>query len=290
MKNPTFVITRAIAVAATISVAPIFSATAQNQDQLARGKYLVESIGGCGNYHTARGGPMKGVPLAGGNAFGGPKAPFHSYATNITPDRETGIGAWTDDQIVRAIREGRRPDGSIIGPPMAIEFFSRFSDNDVKAMVAYLRMVKPVKNKTPKAVFKMKLRPGHAVDNVPDVSRSDKVAYGQYLVRIGHCMECHTTMDKGRLLMKTHYGAGGRTFRGPWGESVAANITQDRETGIGAWTDAQIKHAIAKGKRHDGSGLRPPMCYRCYDRMTDADLDAVVAYLRTVKPIRNAVR
>jgi mono/diheme cytochrome c family protein len=149
MKNPTFVITRAIAVAATISVAPIFSATAQNQDQLARGKYLVESIGGCGNCHTARGGPMKGVPLAGGNAFGGPKAPFHSYATNITPDRETGIGAWTD---------------------------------------------------------------------------------------------------------------------------------------------AQIKHAIAKGKRHDGSGLRPPMCYRCYDRMTDADLDAVVAYLRTVKPIRNAVR
>ncbi len=233
---------------------------------------------------------MKGVPLAGGNSFGGPKAPFHSFATNITPDRDTGIGNWTDAQIVTAIREGKRPDGSIIGAPMAIEFFSHFSDNDVKAMVSYLRTVKPVVNKVPASKYRMKLRAGHPVANVPDVPRSNKVAYGEYLVQIGHCMECHTTMDKGRLLMKTHLGADGRSFRGPWGESIAANITQDRETGIGAWTDEQIKRAITEGKRHDGSGLRPPMCYHCYDRMTADDLDAVVAFLRTVKPVRNSVR
>ena len=79
------------------------------------GAYLVKGIAGCGNYHTARGGPMKRIELAGGNSFGGPKAPFKSYAPNITPDLGTAIGAWANAQLVTAIREGKRPDGSAIG-------------------------------------------------------------------------------------------------------------------------------------------------------------------------------
>ncbi len=260
------------------------------QDALARGKYLVEGIGGCGNCHTAWAGPMKGVTLAGGNRFGGPNAPFESWASNITPDRETGIGTWSDAQIVTAIREGKRPDGSLIGPPMAIEFFRHFSDDDVKAIVAFLRTVKPVKNRTPKARFGMKLRPGHPAGKVADILPANKVDYGQYLVRVGHCMECHTPLVKGRLQMKTAMGAGGRSFNGPWGESIAANITQDRETGIGGWTDDQIRQAIRKGIRPDGTRLRPPMCFGCYDSMTDSDLDAMVVYLRTVKSVRNPLR
>ena len=233
---------------------------------------------------------MKGVPLAGGNKFGSPKAPFESYATNITPDRETGIGKWTDAQIVTAIREGKRPDGSIIGPPMAIEFFRNFSDRDAKAMVAFLRTVKPVKNTTPKAVFRKKLRPGHPAGKVADTSPGNQISYGNYLVQVGHCMECHTPMVRGKPDLKNRMGAGGRSFRGRWGKSIAANITQDKKTGIGSWTDAQIKSAISKGVRHDGTGLRPPMCFRCYDKMTDSDLNAVVAYLRTVKAVSNKLR
>jgi mono/diheme cytochrome c family protein len=260
------------------------------QSLVAKGKYLVEGIGGCGNCHTARGGPMKGVNLAGGNSFGGPKAPFKSYAPNITPDPETGIGNWSDTQIITAIREGKRPDGSVIGPPMAIDFYKYMSDNDAKAIVAYLRTVKPVKHKTPKSEYRIPLHPGKPVGNVPDVSPSDKIAYGEYQVRIGHCMECHSPMVKGHPDLKNRLGAGGRTFRGPWGESVAANITPHKGTGIGAYTDAEIKRVITKGIKKDGTKLRPPMCTRCYDKMTEADLDAMVAYLKSIKPIKNELK
>ena len=97
-------------------------------------------------------------------------------------------------------------------------------------------------------------------------------------------------MVKGHPDLKKRLGAGGREFKGPWGEVKSANITQDKATGIGGWTDAQIKRAITKGVRHDGTKLRPPMCYRCYTTMTAADIDAVISYLRTVKPIRNELR
>lgn len=250
-----------------------------------QGKYLVDGIGGCGNCHTPRGGPMKGKFLAGGSSFGGPKAPFKSYAPNITPDKETGIGNWTDAQLITAIREGKRPDGSVIGPPMAIEFYHGMSDTDVKAIVAFLRTVTPVKHATPKSVYRIPLHAQKPAGHVADVSPSNKIAYGDYLVRVGHCMECHTPLVRGRLVMDM-VGSGGRAFPGPWGKSISANITPDKETGIGGWTDAQIKRAIQKGKRHDGAGLRPPMCFRCYDQMTDGDLDAVVAYLRTIKAIK----
>ncbi len=248
------------------------------------GKYLVDGIAGCGNCHTPRGGPMKGKFLAGGNSFGGPKAPFKSYAPNITPDNDTGIGKWTDAQLVTAIREGTRPDGSVIGPPMAIEFYHGMSDRDTKAIVAYLRTVPAIKHDTPKSVYRIPLHAQKPAGKVADVSPNDKVRYGDYLVRIGHCMECHTPLVRGRPVAGMT-GSGGRSFKGPWGEAISANITPDKDTGIGGWTDAQIKHAITKGKRHDGTRLRPPMCYRCYDNMSDADVDAVIASLRAMKPI-----
>lgn len=266
------------------------TAPAAAQSMVERGKYLVEGIGGCGNCHTARGGPMKGVTLAGGNRFGNPKGPFVSYSPNITPDKETGIGSWTDAQIATAIREGKRPDGSVIGPPMAIEFFKHISDDDVKAMVAYLRTVKPVKHKVPKSKYKIPLHANAPVSGVVAPPKTDKVAYGKYLVTFGHCMECHSPMVRGKVQVETMMGAGGRTFEGPWGESISANITPDKSTGIGNWTDAQIKRAITRGVRADGTKLRPPMCFRCYAKMTSADLDAIIAYLHTIAPKKHDVR
>ena len=112
---------------------------------------------------------------------------------------------------------------------------------------------------------------------------ADPVKRGFYLVTIGHCMECHTKTPAGTDF-KNSLGKGGEEFKGPWGVAVARNITSHKEKGIGAWTDAEIKAAITQGKRRDGTPLKPPMGYPLYATMTDADLSAIVAYLRTVPP------
>jgi mono/diheme cytochrome c family protein len=112
----------------------------------------------------------------------------------------------------------------------------------------------------------------------------DPVKRGFYLVTIGHCMECHTPREKGRNDFANSLGKGGERFDGPWGVSVSRNITSHPTAGIGSWSDAQIKRAITQGVRKDGSKLRPPMGFEWYARMTDADLGAIVAYLRTVPP------
>ena len=95
---------------------------------------------------------MKGKALAGGSKFGGAKAPFESYSANLTSDKETGLGNWTDAQIVLAIREGVRPDGSIVGVPMPTELYRHLSDRDVNAIVAYLRSLPPIEHKVPENV------------------------------------------------------------------------------------------------------------------------------------------
>ena len=113
---------------------------AQKQTPLERGKYLMDSIVACGNCHLQRGAqgePLFDKGLSGGMVFDEP--PFKAYAANITPDAATGIGKWTDAQLAKAIREGVRPDKSIIGPPMPIEFYRHLSDADLAAIIAYLR-------------------------------------------------------------------------------------------------------------------------------------------------------
>jgi mono/diheme cytochrome c family protein len=268
-----------------------FAPQASAQNLLKRGEYLVQGIAGCGNCHDPRGGPAEGKALAGGFMIKTPA--FTAYVPNITPDTDTGIGKWTDGQIEKAIREGVRPDGTIIGPPMPIELYRGMSDTDVKAIVAYVRSVPAVRNVVQKSEFRMPLPAsyGPPVSGVPDVSRTDKVAFGAYLAGpVGHCIECHTPMDKGQRDYVNKLGQGGEVFDGPWGVTVSANITSDRVTGIGAWTDAEIKKAITEGIRPNGEALRPPMAYALYKNVTDDDMDAIVAYLRTIKPITNIVK
>ncbi len=253
---------------------------------LERGKYLMESIVACGNCHTPMGpqGPLPGRELAGGmefqEGFGIARTP------NITPDRETGIGAWTDEQIVLAIREGKRPDGSIIGPPMPIALYRGMADSDVNAIVAYLRQVKPVANKVEKSSYTVPLPPsyGPPVGEVVAPPPSDKVAHGAYLAGpLGHCIECHSTPnEKGIPDFVNRTGGGGMMFKGPWGVSHAANITP---SALRDWSDAQIKAAITEGVRRDGSRLNPPMAFAFYRNMRADDLDALVAYLRALKPL-----
>lgn len=281
-------ISRAVRLASFICVSlSLAGATpAWSETPLERGKYLMDTIVACGNCHTPQGpnGPEAGKELAGGTLFD--EAFGKAYAPNITPDAETGIGKWTDAQIIAAIREGKRPDGSIIGPPMPIALYRGMSDRDVKAVVAYLRTVKPVSNKVAKSTYKVPLPPsyGPPVTKVTAPSPSDKVKYGAYLAGpAGHCIECHSSPnDKGIPDFKSKAGGGGLSFNGPWGTSYAANITP---TGIGKWSDAAVKAAITTGVRPDGTRLKPPMAFHYYKGIKPRDIDAIVAYLRTLKPL-----
>lgn len=256
---------------------------------LERGAYLMRGVVACGNCHTPKGpkGEIPGMELAGG--FKMEEVPFTAIAPNITPDAETGIGKWTDNQIIAAIREGRRPDGSIVGPPMPIELYRGLSDRDVKAIVAYLRTVKPVRNKVKKSVYRMPLPKsyGPPVGHVADVPRNDPVRYGAYLAGpAGHCIECHTPLVKGRRDFKNQLGRGGQEWKGPWGVSVARNITPHPDEGIGNWSDAEIKRVITTGMGKDGARRFPPMAFPYYRNISDTDLNAIVAYLRSLKPLR----
>lgn len=253
---------------------------------LARGKYLVEGVVACGNCHIARG--AKGEPLfdkglSGGMAFDDPA--FNALAPNITPDMETGIGKWTDAQLAKAIREGIRPDKSVIGPPMPIEFYRHFSDSDLTAIIAYLRAQPPVKNLVAKSKYNMPLPPayGPPITSVKAPPTSDKRAYGEYLANIGHCMECHTPRDAKGMLQHDKLGAGGQKIPGPWGESVSRNLTP-HPTGLKVWTDAQIVKAVREGVDRDGKPYKPPMSFAFYKSISDADMAALVAYLRSLKP------
>ena len=258
---------------------------ARAETLLERGAYLANGIVACGNCHTQQtpNGPVEGMELAGGLLIDFPE--FTVHTPNITPDPETGIGNWTDEQIITAIREGRRPNGKIIGPPMPIELYRDMSDDDARAIVAYLRSVKPVRNAVAPSEYRIPLPPsyGPPVGAVPAVSRDDKVTYGAYLAGpLGHCIECHTPMaPDGVRDFENQLGAGGFVFYGPWGTSVSANITP---AGLGDWTDDQIKTLITTGVRPDGSHLLPPMGIYYYKNMAPRDLDAIVAYLRSLPP------
>jgi mono/diheme cytochrome c family protein len=262
----------------------VAAGTAEAQTPLERGTYLMRSIVACGNCHTPKGpdGDIADMELAGGFVI--EDGPFKAVASNITPDEETGIGTWTDAEIITAIREGKRPDGTVIGPPMPIGFYRHMSDADAEAIVAYLRSVPPIRNEVPASEYDIPLPEsyGPPVGEVSAPSPDDQVAYGEYLSNIGHCMECHTPMGEGGMPdYANRFGAGGFPFNGPWGTSVSANITP---AGIGHYSDEELKAVIRTGVRPDGSKLLPPMPVSYYAGVTDADMDALVAYLRSLPP------
>ena len=255
---------------------------------LERGDYLVNGIANCGNCHSLHNpdGTLSGPALAGGDAIFGPG--FTAYPPNLTPDRHTGLGGWTENQIVTALREGRTPTGRVIRPPMPVAFYRTMSDRDAHAIAAYLRSLTPVEHAVPASHYDPPLPSGYgpAVGSVPEPDHDGGVAYGSYLVRMGHCMLCHTPLDaQGRPDVAHRSGAGGLVLRGAFGAIVAPNITPDVTSGIGGWTDQQIKDALIRGMRPDGSLLAPPMPWRYLATMRGQDIDAIVAYLRTLQPI-----
>jgi mono/diheme cytochrome c family protein len=283
MRNTTI----AMAVAAAVAL-PSLLQGARAETPVERGSYLVNTIMTCANCHSPKGPPaaVAGKDFSGGLTFDEP--PFKVTAPNITPDKETGIGTWSDADIKKLLLTGVRPNGVQIAEVMPTSFYPILTPGDLNAIVAYLRTLKPVRNKVPDPIYKIAL-PHHIVPGAEkaftQADLKDKLKRGRYLATIGHCLECHTPFVKGAHDFKSSLGKGGREFPGPWGVSKSRNITSSKTAGLGSWTDAEIKTAITHGKDKDGTPLKGPMGYQYYAKMTDADLDAVIAFVRTLPAI-----
>jgi mono/diheme cytochrome c family protein len=268
-------------------VAVALGGSAAAQPSAERGKYLVNTIMTCANCHSPKGPPaaVAGKDFSGGLSWDEP--PFKVTAPNITQDKETGIGEWTDVEIKTMLLTGKNRHGIQEAEVMPTAFYPILVPSDVDSIVAYLRTLKPVKNKVADPIYKIAL-PHHAFPGAEKAyapaDLDDKLKRGFYLATIGHCMECHTPFRAGGggRDFQNSLGKGGAEFPGPWGVVKSRNITSSKTAGIGDWTDAEVKEAIIHGKRKDGSKLIGPMGFQYYVNMADADLDALVAYVRTV--------
>lgn len=259
-----------------------------------RGKYLADLMG-CQHCHTPFGpnGPDLDKAWAGGleipEKFGTWRSP------NISMDKDTGIGGWTDQQIIDAIREGKRPTGDGLFPIMPYLFYNAMSNDDARALVAFMRTVPAISNKVERATdLKIpKIPAPPPTGQAPD--KADPVAHGGYLVSLMHCGACHTPMKKDGSPDMAKMFAGGFPMELPMmGEGVlySSNITPDEKTGIGAWSEEDVTRAIREMKKKDGTPILPPMAlYQTgWYRIEDGDMKAIAAFLKTgIKPIANAV-
>lgn len=271
-----------------ISILGSIISVASAQTPVERGSYLVNGLLTCGNCHTPRGPggvfDMKRQLSGGPQVFDEPA--FVVRGSNITPDKDSGIGSWSEGDIKKALQEGVRPNGTPLAAIMPYAFYKIFTPGDLDAVVAYLRSIPAVSNKVEPPVYRAALHaspPPGAEKAMNEEDLKDPLKRGFYLFTIAHCAECHTPFAKD-LPDYSNLGKGGREFKGPWGVSVSRNITSHKTAGLGGWSDAEIKAAITQGVRRDGTKLKPPMAYPLYATMTDADLSAVVAYVRTLPP------
>ena len=287
---------------------PSLIKVAMTPERIARGKYVFESVADCGGCHSQRDFTrVAGPEVLSGRGRGNVLSeivrglPGTIVASNITPDVETGIGAWTDGEKIRAIRDGISRDGHALFPMMPYEGFRRFSDEDVQALVAFLNSLPPLRNPLPKTnlIFPVSLLIKSApqpVDSVPPVDPGNKLKYGEYLATVGGCVGCHTPAEKGRPI-PGKFLAGGQRFETSFGTVVTPNITPDVDTGTGKWSEEFFLQKFYDYKEYAENG--PPvmagpesftlMPWLAFVRKTPDELSAIYAYLRTVPAVHNPV-
>jgi mono/diheme cytochrome c family protein len=271
-----------------LAAVAVISGPAAAETPVERGGYLVEGIANCGNCHAPQepSGAVPLTPLSGGPAITSPV--FTVSPPNITPDRESGIGGWTEQQVVTALREGNTPEGRTLRPPMPVPFYRSMSDEDAHAIAAYILSRPAVSNPSPPPVYKIPApaRYGPPLGHIEAPSRADPVAYGAYLGSMGHCMLCHTPIGaSGQRDYEHRMGAGGFVMDGVFGEIVTPNITPDRASGIGTWSEADLTRVLTTGERPDGRHLASPMPIAYLARLTPDDRAALVAWIRSLPPV-----
>ncbi len=223
--------------------------------------------------------------LAGGRVFDlGPAGVV--FTKNLTPDKITGLGDWSDTEIKAAVKTGLEKSGEVLFPVMPYHTYNSMADADLDAIVIYLRSVKAVRNQVPPHTVStegMQALPMTTGIIAPD--NSDPVARGAYLVNsVMACTDCHTSIDPSTgAPQMDKYLAGGQPFEGPWGIVYGGNITPDAETGLGDWTEAEIVRAFTQGISRDGRRLIL-MPWFAYASLTEQDANAVAAYLKSGLP------
>jgi mono/diheme cytochrome c family protein len=260
------------------------------QTLVERGDYLVNAVMACDGCHTPRPGGVFDMSKrfsGGSQTFDDPT--FTVKGSNITPDRETGIGSWKDADLKRALTEGVRPSGVPLAPQMPFPFYRILTSRDADALVAYIHTAAPVKNEVVPPVYKAAMHPATipgAEQPIGEEALKDPVKRGFYLATLAHCMECHARRPDSVQDYVNWWGKGGHEMKGPFGSVTVRNITSHPEKGIGGWSDADIKRALIHGVGRDGRAFKLPMARQIYfSKMTDDDLNAMVAWVRTIPPL-----
>lgn len=275
-------------------------------ENIARGEYLFTVVADCDGCHSERNLSKFTAPAVArgrGRGWQFPKElglPGDVVAPNITPDVETGIGAWTDGEKIRAIREGISRDGRPLFPMMPYQGFAKMSDSDVQALVAYMNTLPAVRNPLPRT--RLNFPVNYLITGAPAPSRnvaapdkSNKLAWGQYLVTVAGCGGCHTPMEKGDPIPGKAF-AGGEPFVIANYKAVSANITPDNDTGIGKMSEAEFIERFHQYKKYIQDGPPPVtpenftiMPWLNFAKLPAEDLGAIYAYLRTVPPVNHSV-
>ncbi len=274
-------------------------------ERVERGRYLVESVVACAQCHGDRDWSLHGGPARLESGLGGGVCltseqgfPGILCGSNLTPDAATGLGRWTDGEILRALREGVDRDGRALFPMMPYDVYRHLSDDDATAIVAYLRSLEPVANAQPETdvafpvSFFIKTVPEPLAAPVTAVDPADTVARGELLARVAGCEFCHTPVDERMQALPGMAFAGGHEHRGPFGTRLAPNLTP-HATGMGARTRDEFI-GIFKAFAGDATirvapETNTPMPWGSFSGMTEDDLGAIYDYLRTVAPVDHSV-
>ena len=274
-------------------------------ERRARGKYLVEGLLQCTLCHSDTDfskRPVEPRPgtRGGGHVFDraqvfGPGSRI--VASNVTSDPQYGAGKWNDSDFVRALRQGIGHDGRTLFPMMPYRYFRSLSDEDLAAVIVYERSLMPVHIERPTTVLPESvtrtLHPLPPVEHVPEPDKSDAVSYGKYLVTGAHCEVCHTPHDENENLIPGLEFSGGQVFTGPFGPNgrtiqvASLNLTPD-PSGISYFDERKFIEVIRSGSV-SARPLATIMPWSYFRNLTDHDLKAIFAYLRTLKPVKHRV-
>jgi mono/diheme cytochrome c family protein len=274
---------------------PVTETVLDTSGLVARGEYIVRNVAVCGGCHAADPRRSRDGPLSGGMEFKDWRIGT-ARASNLTSDSLTGLGAWSDAEIVRAIRNGLARDGRLLAPIMPYEWFSGMSDRDALAVARYLRSLPPVRKEVKQshnfvfALARLFFLGPKGETRVSAPPRGPTAAYGGYLSQhVGLCADCHTprrgirsTPDRRRLFAGN--ASPPKSF-----PANPSNLTPDTATGIGTWTEAAFLRTLRTGVDPKGDSLHAFMPWREVRRMSDDDLRAIYIFLRSLPPVRNEV-
>ena len=260
--------------------------------RLERGKYLAGSIG-CLYCHSPHDWSKPDDPILDGMTGAGQQLPYTDlpgkvFAANLTPDKETGAGSWSDDLFARAIREGIGHDGRALFEIMPYSHYRNMPDEDLASIVVYLRSLPAVRNAVPKTeiIFPVKYimrnGPEPLAAPVPSPNISDPVKRGRFLVNLIGCTDCHTPVDNHHMPIEGMEFSGGQVFHAPWGTIASANLTPD-PSGIPYYDEAMFIKVMRTGAVQSRQ-LNKTMPWSALRNLTDEDLSGIFAYLRTLKP------